>query len=125
MLLVEGISKSFGDKQVLKDVTFEVPRGAIVGVIGPNGTGKTTLLKLVAGQLEPDAGRIELGPSGVASYFMSDRADLDPNKTVWEEITDGHDELKLGVRKMNSRAYVSRFNFRSGDQQQLGREMPI
>jgi ATPase subunit of ABC transporter with duplicated ATPase domains len=118
VLLVEGISKSFGDKQVLKDVTFEVPRGAIVGVIGPNGTGKTTLLRIISGQLEPDAGSTEMGSTVTPCYVDQDRADLDPDKNVWAEISDGADELTIGTQKVNSRAYVSKFNFRGSDQQQ-------
>jgi ATP-binding cassette ChvD family protein len=118
VLHASGVSKGFGDREVLRDVTFEVPQGAVVGVIGPNGTGKTTLLKLIAGQLEPDAGTIDLGPSVRLCHVDQDRADLDPEKTVWQEITDGADEIELGKQKINSRAYVSRFNFRGSDQQQ-------
>jgi len=118
VLILKGISKSFGDLEVLKDVTFEVPPGAIVGVIGPNGTGKTTLLRIISGQLEADAGTVEMGSTVVPCYVDQDRADLDPNKNVWEEITDGADELTIGKHKENSRAYVSKFNFRGSDQQQ-------
>jgi ATPase subunit of ABC transporter with duplicated ATPase domains len=119
VLKVKGLCKSFGDRQVLKDVTFEVPAGAVVGVIGPNGTGKTTLLKLIAGQLEPDSGTIVIGPTVDLCHVDQDRAGLNPDKNVWHEITDGADELTLGKRKVNSRAYVSKFNFRGPDQQQL------
>ncbi|MFV1959790.1 MAG: energy-dependent translational throttle protein EttA, partial [Planctomycetota bacterium] len=118
VLRVEGLAKRFGNRIVLEGLTFEVPPGAILGVIGPNGTGKTTLLRLVAGQLQPDEGGLVLGPTVHPCYVDQDRADLDPEKTVWEEISDGADELVLGRRKMNSRAYVSRFNFRGTDQQQ-------
>ena len=118
VLILDGISKAFGDKQVLQDVTFEVPPGAIVGVIGPNGAGKTTLLRIISGQLEPDSGTVEMGPTVMPCYVDQDRADLDPNKNVWEEITDGADELTIGRQKANSRAYVSKFNFRGPDQQQ-------
>ncbi len=119
VLKVEGISKSYGAREVLKDVTFEVPPGAVVGVIGPNGTGKTTLLKLIAGQLEPDSGTVELGPTVDLCHVDQDRADMNPDNNVWKEITDGADELTLGKKKVNSRAYVSKFNFRGADQQQL------
>ena len=119
VLRVARLAKSFGDRVVLKDLAFELPPGAILGLIGPNGTGKTTLLKLVAGQLEPDAGTLELGSSVSPCYIDQDRASLDPDKTVWEEITDGADELQLGKRKMNSRAYVSRLGFKGTEQQQL------
>ncbi len=119
VLRLEGICKSFGDRHVLTGVTFEVPPGAIVGVIGPNGTGKTTLLKIIAGQIEPDGGTVDMGSTVDLCYVDQDRADLDPDKNVWQVITDGADELSLGKRKVNSRAYVSKFNFRGPDQQQL------
>jgi sulfate-transporting ATPase len=119
VLQVEHVSKSFGDRTVIKDLSFEIPPAAILGVIGPNGTGKTTLLKLIAGQLKPDAGRIRLGPTVTPCFVDQERAGLDPEKTVWAEISDGQDELKLGSQTMNSRAYVAKFNFKSGDQQQL------
>jgi len=118
VLLVKGVCKAFDDHAVLEDVTFEVPPGAVVGVIGPNGTGKTTLLRIIAGQIDADAGRVELGSTVELCYVDQDRADLDPEKNVWEEITDGADELKIGNRAVNSRAYVSKFNFRGADQQQ-------
>ena len=119
VLIVDGITKAFGDRTVLDKVTFEVPPGAIVGVIGPNGTGKTTLLKIISGQLEPDSGTVEMGPTVDLCYVDQDRADMNPEHNVWQEITDGADELTLGKQKVNSRAYVSKFNFRGADQQQL------
>ncbi len=119
VLKLDGLCKSFGDRQVLKDVTFELPPGAILGVIGPNGTGKTTMLKIIAGQLEADSGTVDLGPTVDLCYVDQDRGDLNPEENVWQAITDGADELALGKRKVNSRAYVSKFNFRGGDQQQL------
>ncbi len=116
---LNGVCKSFGDKSVLKDVTFELPPGAILGVIGPNGTGKTTMLKIIAGQLKADSGEVDMGSTVDLCYVDQDRGDLDPDKNVWQVITDGADELSLGKRKVNSRAYVSKFNFRGADQQQL------
>ncbi|HYE97072.1 MAG TPA: ATP-binding cassette domain-containing protein, partial [Rubricoccaceae bacterium] len=96
--------------------TFSLPPGGIVGVIGPNGAGKTTLFKLITGQETPDAGTIRIGETVVLGYVDQNRP-LDPNKSVWEEITGGTDFIKLGTREVNSRAYVGRFSFTGGDQQ--------
>jgi ATP-binding cassette ChvD family protein len=115
----EGVTKSFGDRKVLDNVTFELPPGAVLGVIGPNGAGKTTLLKIIAGSVKPDTGRIDLGPTVRACFVDQERAELDPKKSVWAEISDGLDELLVGSQKVNSRAYVAKFNFKSSDQQQL------
>ena len=119
VLRVKGITKRFGDRTVIDDLSFEVPAGAIVGVIGPNGTGKTTLLKIIAGRLEADAGEVDIGPSVDLCFVDQDRAELDPNRTVFQEITDDADMLTLGKMEVNARAYVSKFNFRKSDQQQL------
>jgi ATP-binding cassette ChvD family protein len=113
----KNISKSFGDKLLIDDLSFSIPKGAIVGIIGPNGAGKTTLFKMMAGFEKPDKGEILIGASVKLAYVDQERQTLDPGKSVWEEITGGHDLLKVGNREMSSRAYVSRFNF-GGDSQQ-------
>jgi len=117
-LVIEAntVSKAFGGRLLVEDLTFQLPRGGIVGVIGPNGAGKTTLFRMITDQEKPDSGTIRKGESVVLAYIDQSRA-LDGNKTIWEEITDGQDQLKLGSRDVNSRAYVARFNFSGSDQQ--------
>ena len=117
VLTVRGVSKAFGPQVLLKDCAFELPRGAIAGVIGPNGTGKTTLLRMIIGQETPDAGAIELGPTVTLSYVDQHRDALDDAKTVFEEITGGADRLQMGPVSIASRSYVARFNFRGAQQQ--------
>jgi energy-dependent translational throttle protein EttA len=118
-LVIEGenLSKSYGDRVVFENVNFRLPAGGIVGIIGPNGAGKTTLLRMFMGQEEPDTGSLKMGKTVVMGYVDQSRDDLDPEKTVYEEISGGFDNLDMGGRKMNSRAYVSRFNFTGTDQQ--------
>jgi ATP-binding cassette ChvD family protein len=114
----EGLAKGYGDRLLYENVNFNLPPGGIVGVIGPNGAGKTTLFRMLTGQEKPDAGTLKVGPTVQLGYVDQSRDALDPNKTVWQEISDGLDVLELGnKRTMNSRAYVGAFNFKGGDQQ--------
>ncbi|KUM26181.1 ABC transporter ATP-binding protein [Mesorhizobium loti] len=115
---VEGLNKGFADELLIEDLSFKLPPGGIVGVIGPNGAGKTTLFKMITGQETPDAGSIRKGETVRLGYVDQSRDALDPNKTVWEEISGGAEVIKLGKHEVNSRAYCSSFNFRGGDQQQ-------
>jgi len=117
VLRFNGVTKGYGDVTLLKDCTFDVPRGAIVGVIGPNGAGKTTLFRMITGQEKPDAGTITLGSSVVLRYVDQHRDHLDPSKSIFEEVTGGAEKITLGSVSNNSRAYVSRFNFRGTQQQ--------
>ena len=114
---VEGLTKAFGDRLLIEDLTFSLPPGGIVGVIGPNGAGKSTLFRMLTGQEKPDAGTITLGDTVKLAYVDQSRDALDANKTVWEEISDGLEVLELGDATMNSRAYCGAFNFKGGDQQ--------
>jgi sulfate-transporting ATPase len=112
----EGVSKAYGDRLLVEDMTFALPPGGIIGVIGPNGAGKTTLFRMITGQEQPDSGTIRMGETVALAYVDQSRT-LDPEKSIWEEITGGADLLKLGTREVNSRAYVARFNFSGTDQQ--------
>ena len=114
---VKDLAKHMGDKQLIEDLTFDLPPGGIVGVIGPNGAGKSTLFRMLTGQEKPDAGTIEYGDTVKLSYVDQSRDALDPNKTVWEEISGGAELINLGDAEVNSRAYCSSFNFKGGDQQ--------
>ncbi len=115
---IEGLSKAYGDRLLIDDLNFKLPPGGIVGVIGPNGAGKTTLFRMLTGQEQPDQGKIKIGESVHLGYVDQSRDALDPNKTVWEEISGGNDVIYLGKREMNSRAYTGAFNFKGGEQQQ-------
>ncbi|MEI2806636.1 MULTISPECIES: energy-dependent translational throttle protein EttA [Paracoccaceae] len=114
---VEGLKKHLGDKQLIEDLSFALPPGGIVGVIGPNGAGKTTLFRMLTGQERPDAGTVSYGDTVKLSYVDQSRDALDANKTVWEEISGGAEQIELGDVTVNSRAYCSSFNFKGGDQQ--------
>ena len=113
----EGVRKGFGDRLLVDDLTFSLPPAGIVGVVGPNGAGKTTLFRMIAGEEQPDDGTLRIGDTVELAYVDQARADLDPANNVWKEISGGHDTIELGKREVNSRQYVSWFNFRGGDQQ--------
>ena len=113
----EGLSKGYGDRLLIDNLSFKLPPGGIVGVIGPNGAGKTTLFRMITGQEKPDAGSITVGESVQLGYVDQSRDALDPNKTVWEEVSGGNEIIYLGKREINSRGYCSTFNFKGGDQQ--------
>ena len=117
MIDANGVSKGFGDRLLFEDLTFSLPPAGIVGVIGPNGAGKTTLFRMIAGQETPDAGELRLGDTVQLGYVDQSRASLDAKNTVWKEISGGQDLVLLGKKEINSRQYVSWFNFRGGDQQ--------
>jgi ATP-binding cassette ChvD family protein len=114
---VENISKAFGDKLLFENLSFRLPPGGIVGIIGPNGAGKTTLFRMLVGQEKPDGGTIKVGATVDIGYVDQSRDALDPNKTVFEEISGGHDTIELGKRTVNARSYVAKFNFMGPDQQ--------
>ena len=111
------VTKAYGDKLLFENLNFSLPQGGIVGVIGPNGAGKTTLFRLIMGLEKPDSGTFEVGETVKIGYVDQQHADIDPEKTVWEVISGGNELIQLGKRSMNSRAYVSRFNFGGNDQQ--------
>ena len=117
--VIEGhnIKKAYGDKLLIDDFSFHLPRGGIVGLIGPNGAGKTTLFRMITGAEKPDSGEILIGETVQLAYVDQDRATLDSNKSIWEEISGGMDKIRLGNLEMNSRAYVSRFHFVGAEQQ--------
>jgi ATP-binding cassette ChvD family protein len=117
VIAAENLCKGFGDRQLIDDLTFSLPRNGIVGIIGPNGVGKTTLFKTIVGQESVDAGELKIGETVQISYVDQSRAGLDPRKSVWEVVSDGLDHLKVGQVEMPSRAYVSAFGFKGPDQQ--------
>ncbi|NTV65115.1 MAG: energy-dependent translational throttle protein EttA [Oscillochloris sp.] len=119
VIRAEGVAKAFGERLLYDNLSFDLPPGGIVGIIGPNGAGKTTLFRMVIGQDTPDGGKLSVGETVTLGYVDQSRDDLDAQKTVWEEISGGHDIILLGSRQVNSRAYVSRFNFNGSDQQKL------
>jgi ATP-binding cassette ChvD family protein len=124
-LVVEAdhLAKRYGDNLLYEDLDFRIPRGAIVGIIGPNGAGKTTLFRMLVGREQPDDGQIRIGESVEISYVDQLRDDLDGDKSVWEELSDGLDHISVGKYQIPSRAYVGRFNFKGSDQQKLIRDL--
>jgi len=117
VIRAENLSKAYGDNLLYENLTVDVPPGAIIGIIGPNGAGKTTLFRMIVGQEQPDAGTLTVGSTVKLAYVDQSRDTLDGNKTVWEEISGGAEQMQLGERLVNSRAYVGRFNFAGQDQQ--------
>jgi ATPase subunit of ABC transporter with duplicated ATPase domains len=117
VIVADKVSKGFGDRLLYENLTFNLPRGGIVGIIGPNGAGKTTLFRMIMGMDKPDGGKLTVGETVKLSYVDQSRDALDPNKTVWQEISDGKDLIQLGKKEVNSRAYVSGFAFKGSDQQ--------
>ena len=113
----EGVAKGFGDRLLFEELTFSLPPAGIVGVVGPNGAGKTTLFRMIVGDEQPDTGTLRVGDTVELAYVDQSREALDPANTVWKEISGGHDTFELGKREVNSRQYVSWFNFKGGDQQ--------
>ncbi len=117
VVVAKGLSKGFGERLLIDDLSFSLPRGGIVGVIGPNGAGKTTLFRMITGQEEPDGGSLKVGSTVHIAYVDQSREALDPEKTVYQEISGGQDQLQFGKRTVNARAYAAGFNFRGADQQ--------
>ena len=117
VVVFDKVTKAYGDKLLFEDLSFTLPRGGIVGVIGPNGAGKSTMMRLLVGQEQPDSGTITIGETVDLGYVDQGRDSLDPAKSVWEEISGGHDMIELVGREIPSRAYVGKFNFKGGDQQ--------
>jgi energy-dependent translational throttle protein EttA len=117
VVVAEHLTKGYGDRVLIDDLSFAIPRGAIVGIVGPNGAGKTTLFRMIVGEEKADRGAIRVGETVVPAYVNQSRDMLDGKKTVWEEISDGADLLTLGKRQLNSRSYVASFNLKGADQQ--------
>src|ERR1019366_998638 len=117
VLTATDLSKGFGDRLLIENLSFDLPRAGIVGVIGPNGAGKTTLFRMITGQEEPDSGKLELGDTVKLAYVDQSRDSLNPEKTVWEEISEGYEHIKVGEREVNSRQYTAGFNFKGSSQQ--------
>ena len=119
MIEAVNLKKGFGDKLLVEDLSFNLPKGGIVGIIGPNGAGKTTLFRMLTGAEQPDSGELRIGETVQIACVDQSRDALDDKKTVWEEISDGQDIITIGKYEINSRTYVSRFNFAGSDQQKF------
>ena len=119
----ENLTKAFGDRELYQGLSFSVPKGGIVGIIGPNGVGKSTLFRMLIGEEKPDGGSIEIGESVELAYVSQSREDMEDTKTVWEEISDGYDHITVGKFEMPSRAYLGRFNFKGQDQQKFMKDL--
>lgn len=119
----EGVTKAFGDKLLIDDLSFSVPQGAIVGIVGGNGAGKSTLFKMIAGEEQPDSGTVEIGETVKLAFVNQSRENLDGSKTVWEALSDGQDILTIGSYQVPSRAYAGRFNFKGNDQQKFVKDL--
>jgi ATPase subunit of ABC transporter with duplicated ATPase domains len=117
VIQAKAVKKGFDDKLLYEDLNFELPPGGVVGIIGPNGAGKTTLFNMITGSIEPDSGSFRVGDTVTLAHVEQSREQLDPDKSVWQLISDGNDLIRLGNREVNSRAYVSWFNFNGADQQ--------
>ena len=117
MIDADRLAKGFGDRQLIKNLSFSLPRGGIVGIIGPNGVGKTTLFKMIVGEEQPDAGTLRVAETVTTSYVDQSRSALDPAKNVWQVVSDGLNHIKVGNREVPSRAYVAAFGFKGADQQ--------
>ncbi|CAN5250171.1 energy-dependent translational throttle protein EttA [soil metagenome] len=115
----EGVTKSFGDRVLIDNLSFKVPAGAIVGIIGPNGAGKSTLFRMISGKEQPDSGTVKIGPTARMAFVDQSRDDLDADKTVWQDVSGGLDNIVVGKFVMPSRAYIGKFNFKGNDQQKL------
>jgi ATP-binding cassette ChvD family protein len=123
VVVATGLSKGYGDRLLFEQLSFALPRGGIVGIIGPNGAGKTTLFRMIAGQEQPDAGRLTVGQTVRIAYVDQSREALDGERTVYQEISGGEDELLFGTRRVNARAYCAGFNFRGADQQKKVKDL--
>ena len=123
VLEIEGISKKFGDTVLIDNLSFSVPRGAIIGIVGGNGAGKSTLFRMISGTQQPDSGAVKVGATVTLGHVDQSRDNLEGDKTVWEEISEGNEIIKIGKYETQSRGYVSRFNFKGSDQQKLVKDL--